>query len=479
MTSYLESPFTGGQQIHPGRAESPWLAYRIARWSVLSARLLVVWWPLAPIWITALAAGPLALLPTVVTVVGLWSPWWRRQLRTSVERSYTLGWRALWPRICALAGLAVPLARRARVPELVAVERGPGLVPAWTTLQVRPLGAHDPDVWYDRIADRVRRVTKHAAVLSWQHNDGTLVIRLFRHPLPDHLPVDLDQIARLKDHVVLGRSIENDSIRWAVDLRPHAVVVGVTGGGKGILLRLILAHAVCCGWAISILNPKRSGEYGWLRNRASIAKTLPGMAAMVADVFDEMQMRQDLIEAAGVDTWHELPELTTRRLLVLDESASLIGVGNKDQHAQTRREIAGQLAAIVAMGRSAGIHVVLLTQHPVAESFGPSGSTMKTNTGARIVVGSSPPEGLRMMFGPDLGPSVSKALSAGRPGRCLYQGLDPSKGARITAGQIYYAHQTDLHTLTGPNIEAGLVRDFDTEALALIAGEGDGERGRS
>ncbi len=467
--SQLDLPLTAGHQVQPGRAERPWLIYRVTRWATLSLRLLVIWWPLAPVWTTGLLLGPVAMTLTIALAgVGLASRRWRclvvRRLRRSLEGTYDLGWRALWPKVCGLAGLTFVLAHRTRVPQLVSVGQGPGLWPTWTTLTVRPLGAQDPNVW-DQIEDRLKRVTKHAASLSWQDPTGALIIRLFRHALPEILPVDPALIGNGRDdHVTLGQSIEGDSIVWSVDDRPHLAVVGVTGGGKGIILRLVLAHAVAHGWVVNVLNPKRSGEYGWLKTpiqRASIAKTLNGMAAMVAATHDEMQTRQDLIETAGVDTWHQVPELTDRVLLILDESASLIGTGNKGEDVALRRVIAGQLAAIVAMGRSAGVHVVIVTQHGIADSFGPSGSTMKANTSARIVVGSSPPEGLRMMFGPDLGPAATKALSAEIPGRCLYQGLDPTKGARVTLGQIFYAQQHDLAGLTTTTPTPWPVPDYD------------------
>ena len=99
-------------------------------------------------------------------------------------------------------------------------------------------------------------------------------------------------------------------------------------------------------------------------------------------------------------------------------------------------------ALIAEQGRSAGVHLVILTQNPLADNYGygATGGTLRRNLKARVHFDRDA-DALTMVFKGAANRIPDSALTyagAGIPGRAIYVYLDPADGGRPTAGQMWF-----------------------------------------
>ncbi len=442
---------------------------------------------------------PLGLL--AVTAGLLASARYRARCRRAFRQSQEVAFRLFWPTLCSLCGLITPGARRTRVPRLVSVEFGPGVFrPQWIRLEVVPLAQHDRSTW-DRYEDRIGRELRYR-FSSWIPSEitGGMEITVLREPLPKHVEVGrdvpVDRLGRRveastgspRDLVLLGVAARGGGVVWrpGESGRSMLFIAGRTGGGKGVGSSNVLAHAVTAGWEIFVANPKRSGEFRWLTPVASIAKTPNGIFSMIAAVRAEMDRRADLLdEVFGVAAWDQVPveELARHRmdrrvLLFIDELVRVTTMkglatpppppadlpkNQRWQPVDPYVRAMGDLQLIMSNGRSLGVSVVANTQHPIAEHLGPFGSTIKSNFGARIVVGAIEPEGASALFGKSYGESIAEVLRSGIPGRMVYQGLAGADGGTWQLGQGLLTPRPILDGLV-PAVTDGRPVQFDPVA---------------
>ena len=239
------------------------------------------------------------------------------------------------------------------------------------------------------------------------------------------------------------------------------------------------------GWSPIGASPKRIGEFRWLGASAQVAKYPADMFTLVAQFRTELERRCDLLdEAFGVAKWTEVPlvdldayDMATRQLLLIDELVSLLTMRGqvfepapegKGRPRDLLLDLNADLQMISSMGRAAGMSLVVMTQHPIGETMGPFGSTVKSNLGARIGCGALEPEGAGALFGKAHGEAIATLLRAGTPGRCVYQGLNSTDGGSWKVGQALYDRDRLLTTFAepGPELHAVQVTDRADEGEA-------------
>lgn len=155
---------------------------------------------------------------------------------------------------------------------------------------------------------------------------------------------------------------------------PSGLIVGSMGSGKSVLVRLIIL--LWCRWIgpAYLLDPKRV-EFSIFRGRKNVrtvATTLEQIAAVLAEIETEMHRRFALMEAAGVQHVNELKEHLDPLLTVCDEFFELVARNpGSDETTKVENEVRAQCAssarAIAALGRAAGVHIILLAQRADAE----------------------------------------------------------------------------------------------------------------
>lgn len=432
----------------------------------------------------------LALVGPLVVMVGapvlaFSCPWYRRRLAAGWVSTRILAFRLWWPTLCGLCHLTVPGARRMRVPTLVSVEFGSGWGrPEWIRLEVFPLGLHERTEWA-RYPDRIGRQMRYADSV-WAPSAGKLRMTLLREELPTSILVGSDVPAssigqthdqgqfRATDEVVIGRSTGGGQAVWCPDEdgRHSMFLAGASGGGKSELARRILAHATVADWECYVAAPKGLGDFLPFLGVASVEDDPMAMVAMVVHVAGEMMRRAELLTSKfRVAKWSDVPlveleaeGMARRVLLMVDEAVVLLGLVRMlpppEKGAVPPVQVLEQaLQSVTAMGRSLGVSVVMMTQHPIAEHLGRFGSTMKANLGARIMLGACEAEGASALFGKSHGEDVAAALNPLIAGRMAFTGLRLGDSARWQLGQAYYATPHLIESVV-PQITSGRPRKF-------------------
>lgn len=155
---------------------------------------------------------------------------------------------------------------------------------------------------------------------------------------------------------------------------PSGLIVGSMGGGKSVLVRLIIL--MWCRWIgeAFLLDPKRV-EFSIFRGRQGVrivATSLEEIAAVFAQAEAEMQRRYALMEQEGVQHVNGLHEPLPPLLIVCDEAFELFAKNpGSDEQIKAENVLRAQCAAsarsLAALGRAAGIHLILLAQRADAE----------------------------------------------------------------------------------------------------------------
>jgi hypothetical protein len=360
-----------------------------------------------------------------------------------------LEWETKWPELCIKLGFVVRWDDGTKhVPELVRFQ-----MPTRSALVItmKPLAQQARSKWPE-MAEALRRQFA-ASVATWlEVRPGVLEVTLGLQALPtivEYVPSE-PQI----DRVRLGLRAGGGESIWTPFEIPHVLITGTTNSGKGVMVRLIAHQVLVSGWSVYVVNPKRSGEFGWLaRHGVPVISGYVETAKLLKFIEKTMMERQAMIEAREVGSWLklrdrvELPDGYAPIMVIVDEAASLLLPNKADKKIeQLQNEIGSMLANITAMGRSSGVHVAMLTQRPDTSGLGPAGGQLRNNIDGRIAVGSLDADGLRMVFG-SVDPETRLGLR-GVKGRALT--------SRLTAGDV------EISQIQGYYVdeEAGVLREL-------------------
>lgn len=299
------------------------------------------------------------------------------------------------------AGAANPPVMRSRI---AYQPRGPWIVslretPAGVLYELKVRGRPVEDLAQHMDAVAVELGTRECKIIPnqgdqsrpWMHVierdpfddiDTTLVppmIRPITSPLVDCAP------SSLHDGTPLGIDETGELVRvWLVDR--HILIAGATGAGKSNALNLILAHAamdVNCG--LWLCDGKSGVELGPWRDCAVEIVTNSDEPEDAIQMLRTLQSICDQRYAKfEKDRRRKISKTDRVHMLVIDELAywlqEMQGDGEKETTA-LRKDFRSVLRDLVARGRSAGIIVVLGTQHPSVELID---SAIRSNVTYRI-----------------------------------------------------------------------------------------------
>jgi S-DNA-T family DNA segregation ATPase FtsK/SpoIIIE len=217
---------------------------------------------------------------------------------------------------------------------------------------------------------------------------------------------------------------------WLPTEVTNGLVVGEVGSGKSAFLLSLVAGLGLdsWNWEYGLIDLKMAtfGPYKTGRNVRACALTGVEADEVLADAFNEMEMRFGLLAKARVQTWTEMPQGTVRPyLLVIDELAALMLPSPSEDAREARERIDRQRATLVGLalkGRAAGVFGFYGLQRPDAKVV--SGS-FRDQLGLRVALRSMSPDGLRMVF-----PEHSDELvMPNKVGRGYIQGAAGSDGS--------------------------------------------------
>jgi len=185
--------------------------------------------------------------------------------------------------------------------------------------------------------------------------------------------------------LILGKSIEGETVLQDLTKMPHVLIAGATGSGKSVGVNTFVAgllYSVPPSLLKFVMIDPKKIELAAYARIASHYVAMPPEAddAIITDVSQalgtlkscekEMESRYDLLAKAEVRSIREYnkrfraggldPEENHRLLpyivVVVDELADLMMTAGKD--------IEGPIARLAQMARAVGIHLILATQRP-------------------------------------------------------------------------------------------------------------------
>lgn len=166
--------------------------------------------------------------------------------------------------------------------------------------------------------------------------------------------------------IVLG--LKNLKTPVALDLAtlPHLILGGTTGSGKSIMLHSIINSLIqkCDNYKLALIDPKKTEltlyeRYNKLYDK--IAYSAYDAEILVAKLIQEMNSRLDILQSKkcrDISEYHKKykPTKMPYLVLVIDELSDIIlSLGKK---------FLNLFIKLTQKCRSAGIHVILATQHP-------------------------------------------------------------------------------------------------------------------
>lgn len=300
-------------------------------------------------------------------------------------------------------------------------------------------------------ADRVRisdleRVMREVSEAVSRCRRQTTMLRLLTSPLrietthPFRLPLEWNNAALTgQPHaLLLGRTYDPCArdLWLSFDNAPHILTAGTTGAGKSVELANMLL-GLCWNTSpadlrIVLIDLKNTDLVPFRR--------LPHVEVLATDLkpaFDALRNAGAILKQRQGNHSN-----TPRLLIVVDEYTDLVGDREAMSHADR----------IARQGRSAGVNLLVATQHPTSKALG--GSTIKNNFNNRIV-------GL-------VADANAAANAAGRPG--THAELLPGKGAFlwINGPDAVRFQSYNLNAVTIESLITRIVRKWRSEQTTVL-----------
>lgn len=208
---------------------------------------------------------------------------------------------------------------------------------------------------------------------EWQHARGDqLATWLAEQPEHWRLPV------------VLGQRVTGEAFGFDLAAAPHLLIGGTTGSGKSValhaLLLSLLARATPSELQLVLIDPKHVELAPYARlphaEKGVITDTPDAMAALL-ELVAVMEEREAALAKAGVRDIDEARKSGLhwpRIVVVVEEMADLILQSGA---------IEEPLVRLAQKARASGIHLVLATQRPDAQTFS---GLLRSNVPSRIAL---------------------------------------------------------------------------------------------
>lgn len=172
-------------------------------------------------------------------------------------------------------------------------------------------------------------------------------------------------------------------IDW--DKEFHAVISGVTGSGKTMLIEYMVANAKKNGWDIRILDPKQS-DLARIQesDQIVVACEKDDMLELLHESVKEMQHAQR--------RYKEDPTVAlTPHLIVVDELAALRAMLDRKE----QQQLLDDLKQLSLLGRQAKFHLVVGVQQANANNIP---TEIREQMGIKILLGNSTSEERKFLF---------------------------------------------------------------------------------
>lgn len=317
-----------------------------------------------------------------------------------------------------------------------------------------------PRLSSDRLKTAVTRVVSDNFpgrwVAEWDHEHDC--VTFFVRPVLPRTVYRERGLDTSAERLVLRYGLADDGNVQGWDLdgtQPHALVIGPTGGGKTFCLRAMALDAISQGVTVYGLDPKRIELMGLIGvpGVAEIATDPEAMEALIYQMRDLMYERYQQIEARQA-TRKQLEPV----LFILDEFFILRMLLNKAWQADPDTKgksnpVLDAVAELLALARSARIHLVIGIQRPDAEYLQ---GAARDNLRHRVALNAVSAQGSMMLWEvPDVGLDLPEI-----PGRA------------VASGPGNQPHEVQVFKLPDPDPHLDGTRSVEDQELLdeLLAG---------
>lgn len=189
----------------------------------------------------------------------------------------------------------------------------------------------------------------------------------------------------------------NNNISWRIDKQPHALIAGVTGGGKTTFIFYLLIELLKMKSMLYVCDPKKSdlGSLKHILGEEFVATESNQISRVIRQAKEEMDCRYrtykdnpDNFRFGASFKDYGLSPL----FVIFDEMGAFRAGADKKVYTETM----ANLMEIILKGREMGVFVLLSTQQPNANNIP---TELRDNLSLRIALGNMGNEGYRMVFG--------------------------------------------------------------------------------
>lgn len=193
---------------------------------------------------------------------------------------------------------------------------------------------------------------------------------------------------------------------------PHAIMAGVTGGGKSVCQRNVILGCLTRpkDWLLMIVDMKKVEGAMWRKYGVIVATTYAEAAAVLQIAQSEMMRRFEEMERRGINNWADMPESEKGPAIMVnvDEAAELLApIKGKSEEDQANLEFQTQclfcMESIARLGRAAMVHLLVAAQRPDSTVIS---MQIRQNCPVRIAAGSLPATISQMTFESNFGATV-------------------------------------------------------------------------
>lgn len=203
------------------------------------------------------------------------------------------------------------------------------------------------------------------------------IIKLHTVPASEGIKENLpwsNEYIKEKDFILaVGEGIL-DEVTFDLNKYPHALIAGVTGSGKSVILRCMLWQCIKKGAKIYMIDFKGGVEFGKQYEAfGEVITDRKSALELTKELVKEMKLRLEVFRKYGVKNITEYNEMfpdkpLARIVLVCDEIAEMLDkTGLAKADAAIFYEIEKELSSIARLARAPGINMILATQRPDAK----------------------------------------------------------------------------------------------------------------
>lgn len=248
------------------------------------------------------------------------------------------------------------------------------------------------------------------------------VIKLHTVPTSESLSTNLlweNDFIKEKDFILAAGQGLLDEVTFDLNKYPHALIAGVTGSGKSVILRCLLWQCIKKGAKIYMIDFKGGVEFGRQYEQfGEVITDRNNALELTKELVKEMKTRLAIFRQTGVKNLTEYNEIfpdkkLCRIVLVCDEIAEMLdktGLSGTDK--VIFYEIEKEMSTLARLARSPGINMLLATQRPDAKVIV---GQIKNNLPIRISGRMVDPQASEMVLGNTLASTLGDTL-----GRFMY-----------------------------------------------------------